>query len=303
MFYQLGEIVFVNAFTPLSMETMRGGVYAEHELINMKPRLQKTGNRLNEWNIEIRLHADFCDPGESSSTLERYVSAGEAVKLIKGDGVVDGEYIIVELTKRIEDALPDGTIRSYIVSLQLREYYVYDRLAAAEAEQRNKARANSRTSLPTTTENAVRIPSRNDVMEKNLSDMASNAKSIDAKLLTASDLTVKDKRNLLSFAKNFADSSREYINNFKSLKDSLMNKVDETIYGVHSVAKEVFDQYNEVQNIVNGGVQIANRIGTAIDQPATYLRGINVELQSNMNILERVVQPIKVSKILRGDFI
>ncbi len=141
MFAQLGKTQFENLKTPEEYSKRGEAIYAEHALIDGKPKLQRTGSSLEELNISIRLHASFCNPKEELDSLITARNEGEIMPLLWGNGILEGDFVITELEHRTEDADPQGNVFSYFVSLVLKEYVAKTKLHQEQDENKKNAKA------------------------------------------------------------------------------------------------------------------------------------------------------------------
>lgn len=121
MFGRLGDITFEALFAPTSLEGTFATDYAEHGLIGKKPRLQKTGEKLDEWRIGLRLHQRFCNPSESLKTLQTLRSSGQAVPFVVA---LDyrGWFVITEIIVTYTEVSPSGVTLCAELQINLREY-------------------------------------------------------------------------------------------------------------------------------------------------------------------------------------
>lgn len=122
MFLQLGNIIFENLKTPNDYSKSGEALFAEHSLIDGKPRLQRTGSTLEEISMSIRFHVSFCNPKTELSNLITARDEGQILPLLWGNGEVEGDFVITELSRNIEDADPQGNVFCYVVDLSLKEY-------------------------------------------------------------------------------------------------------------------------------------------------------------------------------------
>jgi len=99
MYLQLGDIVFEGLLGFESFNDTIEASYAQHELINRKPRLQRTGDGLREFTGKIALHAGFCIPEEQYEKLEAKRSSGEIMPLLYGNGKYEGDYILKSINR------------------------------------------------------------------------------------------------------------------------------------------------------------------------------------------------------------
>lgn len=113
--------------------------YAEHALIDGKPRLQKTGDTLEEVAFTIRLHASYCKPAEVLGNLNVSKAAGEILPLVMGNGEYKGDYVITSASYTVETTFPDGGIWEAILNLSLREFIGISKLEVQQQAARRKA--------------------------------------------------------------------------------------------------------------------------------------------------------------------
>lgn len=141
MYAQLGNHLFENLKSFQSYNKTGAAVYAEHALIEGKPRLQKTGLSLDEITLSMRFHASFCVPADELAALKTSRDDGEVLTLLWGNGKIEGTFVITELSETIEEADPQGNIFSYLVNCTLREFVVKDKLQQKQADNRKNASA------------------------------------------------------------------------------------------------------------------------------------------------------------------
>jgi len=141
MYCQLGNTFFENLKTFNDFSNSGSATYAEHAVIEGKPKLQFTGVSLEEIRLSIRLHVSFCNPLNELDNLTSCRNDAEILPLLWGNGVFDGYYVITDLQYTIEDQDPQGNVFSYIVSLTLKEYVVKDRVQQLQNESRHNAKA------------------------------------------------------------------------------------------------------------------------------------------------------------------
>lgn len=122
MFAQLGDIKFelITYFNGLTESVSYN--YAQHERIENKPILQFMGKNLQEENIKLHFHRNFCTPEEELKALIDVADKATPLKFIKGNGEYVGVFVIEEIGKTIEQASAEGDLLSLQVELRLREY-------------------------------------------------------------------------------------------------------------------------------------------------------------------------------------
>lgn len=122
MWATLGDLRFELLRAPESADLSIGHTYAEHAVIEGKPKLQWTGDALRERNWTIRLHHSFCDP-ETVMTALRTASAGhQALPLSLGTGTYLGRYVIVSVNEETLFTGPTGRVMELAATLKLKEW-------------------------------------------------------------------------------------------------------------------------------------------------------------------------------------
>jgi len=132
MYAQLGEIKFEALKGFSSMSDKKEAMYAEHTLIDGKPRLQRTGNALDEFSISVKFHIAFCNPEVEYDALNRYRDDGEILPLIYGTGYFEGTFVITSLERNVNDTDKDGAYTDIDVNIGLREFYEADKMKSAQ---------------------------------------------------------------------------------------------------------------------------------------------------------------------------
>lgn len=140
MFFQLGTQVYNAIMSPENWQVSGNEAsYAEHELIDGKPRLQKTGDTLEEISFTIRLHASYCKPVEVLNALNESKTAGEILPLVMGNGEYKGDYVIASAGYTVDTTFPDGAIWEATVNLSLKEFIGISKLEVQQQAARRKA--------------------------------------------------------------------------------------------------------------------------------------------------------------------
>jgi phage protein U len=110
MYAQLGDIRFEGLFGFDTFKGKRAQSLAQHALIDGKPRLQKTGDQLEEIQIDIQLHSRFCDPESVIAQLHSACAGGQIMPLITGAGEFVGDFTISEVGRALNHLDPRGRI-------------------------------------------------------------------------------------------------------------------------------------------------------------------------------------------------
>lgn len=191
MYCQLGTILFENLKTFTEYSKTGASVFAEHPLVDGKPRLQKTGLSLSEISLQIRFHASFCNPANELDKLKTSRDSAEILPLLYGNGKLEGDFVITEVSEVVEDADSQGNIFSYNVSISLKEYIVPDKLQQEQSESRANAKAvgnkkpvakkkiNPETCSQTITGIVSQINSHANYVNKTVQTRVNNALTVD----------------------------------------------------------------------------------------------------------------------------
>lgn len=95
--------------------------FAEHALIERKPRLQWTGDALAERRLGVKLHSDLCDVAAAKGWLAALLARHEPQALVMGTGEFLGWYVLTTLeTQELMHATAGASYVSAV--LTLREY-------------------------------------------------------------------------------------------------------------------------------------------------------------------------------------
>jgi len=123
----LGSVVFNLLNSPEQVTSSFGQDYAQHPVIQGKPRLQAIGTKLAEVNFTISLNGSFGDNPEAVfSDLKDLADEQEPVLFMIGTGEYaipwQGLYVITELKPTIIRALANGGIMAMTVDVALLEW-------------------------------------------------------------------------------------------------------------------------------------------------------------------------------------
>jgi phage protein U len=122
MFATFGNITFETLLSPQSLTHKKATDFAEHSRVNNKPKLQKTGEKLDEISLQMKFHVAFCNPSKEIAKLEAIRKSATAESFILGNGEFLGVFVLVSIDKSIEDTFNDGSIMSATLDVVLREY-------------------------------------------------------------------------------------------------------------------------------------------------------------------------------------
>lgn len=118
----LGDIPFSLITYFEGMETKFAAEYAEHALIEGKPALQWTGDKLDEITWEIIFHAGYCDPEAEMLKLRQAVRDHKALPLVFANGDYRGYFVPTEASVTSRQLTSAGGAIWVEAKLTLREY-------------------------------------------------------------------------------------------------------------------------------------------------------------------------------------
>jgi phage protein U len=122
MFLQLGIYKFEGIKLPQVWNGSYATNYAQIPIINGKPVIQKTGEKLIEFDITAEFKDEFCIPADEVKALQLSRINGEILQLTGGDGTNYGRYLITDITTINTRASDNGYISAITCSIKLLEY-------------------------------------------------------------------------------------------------------------------------------------------------------------------------------------
>jgi phage protein U len=179
MYAQLGTTVFdaLKSFVTFSQD--EEAVLVEHALISRKPRLQGSGIGLQTLTLSLFLHQEFCNVEEETAALRESKNTFEILSLLWGNGKLEGDFVIKQLT--IEKVQQDNQGNTYAstVNVVLLESVKDNRIDQAQQDATKKAFA-------TGSKNPAAKSSRinTSTCEKSISDAVSSIRSNGASVNT-----------------------------------------------------------------------------------------------------------------------
>jgi phage protein U len=219
VYAQLGNIVFNKAYSPDGFTHSDETSYAQHELINIKPRLQPTGNNLEEIELSVLVHAEITNVPLTLLELKSSKDTFEVMPLVMGTGEYVGDFIITKLERNTLNALADGYAIAVAVTIALKEYVVADKLA----QQQNTARKQAFAVGDIT-------PTRLAPIEK----------------YTPSQIASKDVSLTVSHSISADELVRSYENNVSS-RQSISDKLQKSLTNIDTLLVDAATRMNELQ--------------------------------------------------------
>lgn len=122
MFALLGDVQFDLITYFDGFESQFGADYAEHPLIEGKPRLQFVGDKLDEIRIQLAFHLHYCDPEAELAKLKNALAAHQAMALVLGNGDYKGWFVLTDVQATSKHTDKAGTLIALEASITLREF-------------------------------------------------------------------------------------------------------------------------------------------------------------------------------------
>lgn len=122
MFALLGDVQFDLITYFDGFESQFGADYAEHPLIEGKPRLQFVGDKLDEIRIQLAFHLHYCDPEAELAKLKDALAAHQAMALVLGNGDYKGWFVLTDVQATSKHTDKAGTLIALEASITLREF-------------------------------------------------------------------------------------------------------------------------------------------------------------------------------------
>ena len=117
----LGEIK-LSILRVKGLEVSDSWRYAEHAVVEGRPRLQHTGKGLREGSIDVALRAEHGDPDAMHERLIALADRGEAAPLLRGDGADLGRFVITKLSDAPSWTFADGKPITVTLRISLKEF-------------------------------------------------------------------------------------------------------------------------------------------------------------------------------------
>ena len=121
MFAQFGNIQFDLITYFNGFDEAKSYNYAEHARIENKPRLQYTGESLEEVNIRLNFHSSFCNPESEMAKLKTLAATHSPQSFILGNGKYMGSYVMEEISSTLEQTDKQGNTISIQTQIRLKE--------------------------------------------------------------------------------------------------------------------------------------------------------------------------------------
>ncbi len=133
MFAVFGEIVFEVLSSPDGFGSSRSWHYAEHRVVQARPKLQWIADDLEILDLDFHFHASFTDP---SMQLDALIAAADdhvARPLVFGNGVHRGYFILMSIRTSYRQMSDDGNLIAISLRAVLKEWAALSELNSISA--------------------------------------------------------------------------------------------------------------------------------------------------------------------------
>lgn len=121
-FCTIGDLVLQLAESPGAFKEKYGFEYADHAVLEGKPKVQAIGGKLDEIQIEFQHHVGKSDIGFIANRLLKMLDQAEVVALTMGDGEYLGQFVVADLNFDRTATFSNGTSMAATFGVTLREY-------------------------------------------------------------------------------------------------------------------------------------------------------------------------------------
>lgn len=122
MFALLGEISFEMIGSPEVFESSRRFDYAEHRVVEDRPRLQWLATGLETITLAMLFHTSFTDPAAQLAALMAAAEDHQARALVLGNGAFRGLFVVEAVATSDIQLGADATPIAIRVRMKLREW-------------------------------------------------------------------------------------------------------------------------------------------------------------------------------------
>jgi phage protein U len=122
MFALLGEIIFATLTSFESFRSTSDYRYAEHQVVEARPRLQWLAQELQKISLEMGFHVAFTNPATQMNLLRAAGEDHQARALVFGNGVHRGYFVIDSIEETHQQLADDGSYVAISARVELREW-------------------------------------------------------------------------------------------------------------------------------------------------------------------------------------
>lgn len=262
MYAILGDIKFEGYKGFQELTGTNETVLSEHPVIEGKPRLQMTGEKLEEISLKFLLHASFCNPESELEKLQSYRRQGQVVPFVAGDGTTFGDYVIKSIARSYTQTDNSGAIIGIELDVTLTEVYnPGGKTKPANEKLAIKAPAISLTPLPArlTDPQAISVQLRTINVQSSAMDnelkQGQRIPSKASRALRQAKQRLDKIRNSLAVIERVGSNTRDVINMY----DEMRGQADAVKGQTEALA--IFVENGDINSAVNASAQLRNAYG------------------------------------------
>lgn len=122
MFALLGEILFLVLTSFEALRSSSDYHYAEHKVVEARPRLQWLATELQKISLELGFHVAFTNPATQMNLLRAAAEDHQARALVFGNGMFRGYFVIESIEETFQQLADDGSYIAISARVELREW-------------------------------------------------------------------------------------------------------------------------------------------------------------------------------------
>ncbi len=122
MFALFGEIVFTVLGSPDAFESSWSWHYAEHQVVQDRPKLQWLAAALETIELDFHFHVAFTDPSAQAAAMIAAAEDHNARALVFGNGIHHGYFIVTSLRTTARQMSSNGNLIALTMRAGLKEW-------------------------------------------------------------------------------------------------------------------------------------------------------------------------------------
>ncbi len=278
MYAQIGDIILDNTYGFATLSTEKSVAIAQLARIDVKPKIQATGQELDKFTFSISLNRLFHDPEKEIARFEKYINNYTPVRITLGNGNFLGNYLLTSIKNDIEQTTADGNLFACTISIDALEYT--GRVVTEEARANTGLESSSSTRV---TRVPVTVPVSGEIaMSYNDANALSNGITNDLESANNQPVKVKQKS---------ADALLK------------VQQADKKLVGIYIATANVFRLINEAGDLRERVIRARKDLGDmksflSINDVNSAMTA-NRSFQKNMGNVGNATAPFTKNYILR----
>ncbi len=299
MFATLGnDIIFDALISPESLTDQRETKYSEIALINGKPGLQRIGEALIKFSMSIHFHVDFCNPEDEYAKLNAARIAGTILPFVYGNGFNEGDFVITNLDRTINNSDAKGNLVDITCSLSLLEYAGTDAAARQiEQDKKNAFAISSNRPLPSTPQLQLDNPALL-VSEENTKAMQS-VSNADAATNEVNKAVGIVNTGVIDKAQKFVDQ----INEYTTIMNTQLTEVSASVAAINATTA-AFTSLTTIAPNLSAKISLVQGSVSAMQAQLTLLAGLPNPITTTpdgTNALNELTNTLLIIKALKDN--